>query len=123
MTDLKKAMTIIRWSARVSGTLMLLFVLFFVFAHVFGDSESGEGFSNTKEVLSFICFPIATTIGLSLALKWEGLGGLITLLGMIGLLALRPDLLKSLLIMIPILPGFLYILYWGMRHKYLDDTN
>ena len=71
-------------------------------------------FQNTKEVITFFFFPISTFIGLSLALKWEGQGGIITIGGMIGLFAMRPDLLTGMYMMIPIIPGILYTIFWFM---------
>ena len=113
-----KTITFIRWTARILGSLILLFILFFLFAHLFGEEESGEGFRNTQEVIMFLFFPISTFLGLSLALKWEGLGGIITTLGIIGLFVLRPDLIpKGLYIAAPIVPGILYIMYWLMTKK------
>ena len=104
MTDLNKIVTTIRWIARISGSLILAFILFFLLAHIFGEDESGNGFQNNKEVISFLFFPISTLIGLSLALKWEGLGGIITIVGMIGLFVVRPDLLNGIYMAIPIVP-------------------
>ena len=117
MKDKRKITTIIHWAARISGSMILIFITFFVVAHIFGEEESGNGFRNTKEVIIFLFFPISTVIGLSLALKWEGIGGAITTVGMIGLFILRPDLLKSIFMMIPIIPGILYINYWLMTKK------
>jgi len=121
MTDQNKIVTIILWIARITGTLILAFILFFLLAHIFGENESGNGFQNTNEVISFLFFPISTLIGLSLALKWEGIGGIITIIGMIGLFVVRPDLLNNtfgLNMMFPIIPGILYTLYW-----YLTKNN
>lgn len=101
----------IRWMARITGSLILAFVLFFVLAHIFGEEESGSGFKNTSEAITFIFFPVSTVLGLGLALKWEGLGGLIVILGMIGLFIIRPDLLGPLFL-IPLIPGGLYSSYW-----------
>lgn len=97
--------------ARITGSLILAFVLFFVLAHIFGEEESGSGFKNTSEAITFIFFPVSTVLGLGLALKWEGLGGLIVILGMIGLFIIRPDLLGPLFL-IPLIPGGLYSSYW-----------
>lgn len=104
--------TIILWIARILGSIIIAFVLFFLIAHVFGNNESGEGFRDSKEIITFILFPIGTLIGLVIAWKWEGLGGLITTVSMIGLLILRPELWDSFFIVIPIIPGFLFIIYW-----------
>lgn len=120
MIALNKIAITIRWIARISGSLILAFILFFLLAHVFGEDESGNGFQNTKEVITFLFFPISTSIGLSLALKWEGLGGIITVAGMIGLFALRPDLLNnkfSINMAIPLIPGVLYIAYWLIKKQ------
>ncbi|HKJ48786.1 MAG TPA: hypothetical protein VJ973_06835, partial [Christiangramia sp.] len=64
------------WIARIWGGLILAFILFFVIAHLFSEEEaSSNAFKDPKEVISFICFPILTCIGLALAYKWPGLGG------------------------------------------------
>lgn len=104
--------TIILWTARILGSIIIAFVLFFLIAHVFGNNESGEGFRDSKEIITFLLFPISTVIGLAIAWKWEGLGGIITTVGMIGLFSLRPELLNSFYIVIPIIPGLLFIAYW-----------
>ena len=106
-------LTGLRWVARISGSLILAFLLFMVLAHVFGNEENGNGFQNTGEIIAFVCFPISSIIGLSLALKWDGIGGIITVLGMMGLLIIRPDLLLAPLVMIPFIPGLLYTFYWA----------
>lgn len=123
MTVQNKIPTIIRWIARISGSLILAFILFFLLAHIFGEDESGNGFKNTVEVISFLFFPISTLIGLSLALKWDGLGGIITISGMIGLFVIRPDLLNGIYMTIPIIPGILYTMYWLMTKNKKQHTT
>ncbi len=119
MKSLSRRLLIVRWTARISGSLILAFILFMLAANVFGQDQSGGGLNTTRDIITFICFPISTVIGLSLALKWEGTGGLITIFGMIGLILLRPDLLTAILVLVPIVPGFLYALYWA----YNRDLN
>lgn len=118
-TKTKITAKIILWIARIWGTLILAFLLFFVLAHIFGDEDKLGGFLNTKEVVIFFFFPVCTILGLSLALKWEGLGGLISTVGIIGLFVLRSDLLSSLIfigIIAP--PGLLYLIYWYIsKHR------
>ena len=123
MTDQNKITTIIRWVARILGSLILAFVLFFLLAYIFGEDESGNGFRNTKEVISFLFFPVSTFIGLSLAFKWEGLGGIITIVGIIGLFVVRPDLLNSIYMTIPIIPGVLYTIYWLMTKNKIGNSR
>ena len=83
MKDQTRITTLICWIARIWGTLILVFVLFFIVALIVGGDESGEGLFNTKEIITFIFFPLSTVIGLGIALKWEGFGGLITTIGII----------------------------------------
>jgi hypothetical protein len=122
MTSRHKFAITIRWIARITGSLILAFVLFFILAHLFGEEESDAGFRNTKEVITFIFFPVSLVVGLGLALKWEGLGGFIVLLGMTGLFMLRPDLLGAGF-MIPLIPAGLYIAYWFLSRNKWQPTN
>ena len=106
------------WSARTLGSLVVVFIMMFALGEALGGHENhGTGIS-AKDAITFIFFPASTVVGLLLALKWEGLGGLITLLGLIGLLIIRPDLLSSLLIMaIVTVPGVLYLFYWYLARN------
>ena len=114
---------IIRWIARILGTLFLAFVLFFLFAYAFGEDQSGEGFRSTGEFLTFILFPISTVIGLLVAYKWEGTGGLIITAGMAGLFIVRPELLSSAYMIIPVIPGILYISYWLLTKRKINRDS
>ena len=118
MKNQEKKVKIIRWIARIWGTLILVFVLFFVLAYMFGDEGLGlENLSN-RDIITFIFFPVSAIIGLSVALKNEKIGGLITTLGIIGLLILRSDLISNLYIMIGIVPpGILYLVYWFLSKE------
>lgn len=111
----QKVLKAVLMIARIIGTSIFAFILFFLLAHLFGEDESGEGFRNAGEVIMFIFFPVSTFVGLGLALKWEGIGGLITTIGMIGLFIMRPELLFNLYMTVPIVPGMLYLFYWWAR--------
>ena len=82
-----------------------------------GSADNLGGFQNAKEMLIFFCFPISTIAGLALAWKREGLGGAITILGMLVLFVLRPDLLSARFILILSAPGFLFLFYWFQSEK------
>lgn len=118
MKNKKKVSTIILWVARISGTLSLAFLLLFVgaaiVATITGGPDGIRGFNSTSEVILFIFFPVSTIIGLALAWKWEGVGGMITVAGLIGLLIMRSDLTSNFLIVGLILPGIVYIIYWAL---------
>ena len=124
MKNQTRIATIVRWIARIWGTLILTFVLFFVLALIFGDEESGEGLVNTSEVFTFIFFPVSSIIGLTIALKWEGLGGLITTIGIIGLFIIRIDLISNPYFIGGIAPpGILYIVYWFLAKSQAETIE
>lgn len=105
------------WLARIWGTLVLGFVLFFLIAHLFNPEEtSGNVLSDPKELVTFICFPILTITGLAIAYKWEGTGGLISCIALLFAMVLNKTLdLKFLLLIFP--PGLLYLIYWYFSTK------
>ena len=112
MANKEKTANTIRWIARIWGTLILAFVLFFLIADIIGGTENGGGLKK-DEILSFIFFPICTVLGLAIALKWEGLGGLIATLGITGLFIVRFDLISDFVFIAGIAPpGILYLIYW-----------
>jgi len=113
MKNQKKTANIIRWIARIWGTSILAFVLVFLFADIFGTEEGeGGGIRDVKEAISAVSGIIAI-IGLGIALKWEGLGGLLTIVGLTGLFIVRFDLLSNPYIIGGIAPpGILYLVYW-----------
>ena len=116
MKNKKQIARIVLIIARIWGSLSLAFLVFMVGAHLigalFGSEESGSGFQSTAEVFSFIFFPVSIMIGLALAWKWEGLGGIITTIGIICFHILRPDLIFDPMIDALAFPGLLFILYW-----------
>ena len=107
---------VILWIARIWGIVIILFTLFILLSNIFGGDESGEGFRSTPELISFICFPISTLIGLGIGLKKEGLGGIITVTGMILFFIVRPDLILSYLWLV-FFPGILFLLYWYLERR------
>jgi hypothetical protein len=121
MTDRKKIRNIIRWIARIWGTLSLVFMLFFVGAHILGsitgEDEPMGKFQSVEEIISFLCFPISTIVGLALAWKWEGIGGLITIAGIVIFHIIRSELLFNLAIDGLAAPGLIYLIYWIIHFK------
>ncbi|NND16228.1 MAG: hypothetical protein HKN89_07870 [Eudoraea sp.] len=106
--DSKKVRNSLRWVARIWGSAIAAFVLFFLIMDLLSGGTA-EGISS-NEMLTFICFPLSPIIGFIIAWKWEFLGGLIVLAGMIGLSILRPDLITNfLLIGVVLLPGLIFI--------------
>lgn len=124
MKDQTTTMKIIRLLARTGSLLCLGFLLFMLGGHLFGSGESME-MRNPGELLAFLLFPLSTILGLTIAWKWEGIGGMITITSIAGLFILRPDLLSSLLIFLLALPGILFLIYWlnyRIRRKRLSRS-
>jgi hypothetical protein len=116
MKNEKKAALIIRWIARIWSSISLASLVFFVGAHLIasltGDGEPIGKFNSVSEMISFAFFPVSLIIGLGIAWKWEGLGGFITIAGIIGFHIMRPDLIFNVMIDGLAAPGIFYILYW-----------
>jgi len=109
--------SVVRWIARIVGIVVLAFLLFFVLADLL-NKDSGDSPLPLQDKVAFIFFPLSTIVGLGLAWRWEGLGGLITIAGLIGLLTIRPDLFSSPLLMAIIaIPGLLFLLYWFLSRR------
>lgn len=118
MQKSNKLAVILRWVARLSGTAIILFVLYFLFMHFFASEGSENNpLISSEDIFAFVCFPLSTIIGLAIAYKWEGVGGLISTLGFIILFVIRPDLSSSPIMTALALPGLLYLIYWILAKK------
>ncbi len=104
MSKQTKSLKIIRWLARILGAIAIVIL-------IFGMVGDLNGFKSNTEIFTFICFPVLVIIGLLIAFKWEGRGGTISILGMVGLHIMRTDLVSSLEINAFAIPGLLYIIY------------
>ena len=113
----QKSLTFILWIARLLGSVVIVFLLFMTIGELL-STDSKTVMIKSSDIPTFILFPISTIIGLLIAFKWKGLGGLITVGGMICLHIVRPDLASSFLISAFAIPGLLYIIYsvWSKKH-------
>ena len=129
MKNKNRTATIILWIARIWGSLSLAFLLFMVGASVIGTYTGGGnpdgGFKSTSEMVSFLFFPLSVILGLGIAWKWEGLGGLITIGGIIGFHIIRPDLIFDFWIDGLAIPGLLFLIYWFLSKSLVKtkETN
>ena len=117
MTKVEHIAITIRWTARIWGIINLVFLLFMLVAHISSavlnpEDVKNSGFNSTIEMISFLLFPISTTVGLFIAMKWDGLGGLITIGGIAGFHYIRPELFFDPMIDGLAAPGLLFIIYW-----------
>lgn len=113
MANNKRIATIILWTARIWGSISVAFLVFMFGAHLIGWLSGAEEFNSEVPIVSFLFFPISTIIGLSIAWKWPGLGGLITIGGLIGFHIIIPYNQRFVLIdYLTAPPGLLYLIYW-----------
>jgi len=112
--------TILLWTARIWSSISLAFLLFMIGAHLIA-SLTGKGEPLGHPSISFLFFPVSTIIGLAVALKWNGLGGLITVGGIIVFHIFRPDLFFDLMIDGLAFPGLLFLFYWLIKN--LPDNH
>jgi len=78
-------LTTVRWIARIIGTLVAVLVLVFVLAYTFGDQSEG-GPPGLQPGLIFACW----ILGVVLAWKWEGIGGLLLVVSSVVFLFVTP---------------------------------
>ena len=78
---------ILRWIARIWSISSIAFISFMVIGHIVGE-ESGT-FNSLHEVVQFLFFPSGVYIGMIIAWKWEGLGGIITIISIVAFHMLR----------------------------------
>ncbi|MCB0463321.1 MAG: hypothetical protein KDC81_11510 [Flavobacteriaceae bacterium] len=105
------------WIARLLGSVVIVFLLFMTIGELL-STDSKTLMIKTSDAIALLLFPVSTIIGLLIAFRWEGIGGLITVGGMILLHIIRPDLASSLLISAFAIPGLLYIIYAVWSKEY-----
>ena len=91
-----------RWTARILGTLMVLLFL----ALLVGEGMPAVSQLTASEKLSFLGMA-GLTVGLLLAWKWEGLGGMVSVAGFALLVAIGREHLRMWAFRLPALPNAL----------------
>ena len=116
-------MNIIRWAARIFGTLLVIFGLFFFIGSMIEDAQNqGSGL----ETYNIIVFAVVGIGFAALILAWwkEGLGGIIAFISFIifNLLAAVSPVEGSRylpMLLIPLIPSILYLFYWLLKRNRL----
>jgi hypothetical protein len=113
-------LSILRWTARSVGTLLVLSSVIFAGADIIEKHNKHAVFLSNPHtgltILTVVCFFLALA-GLVIALWKEGIGGLIAFIGMLGVVIVilnNPDFNASLMLLIIIIPSLLYLLYWWL---------
>jgi hypothetical protein len=111
---------IIRWTARILGSIMVVIGLVLFGSELFQDLPGGETCSIDARArfISVLVLHGAYIIGYLVAWKWEGLGGLIAIIGILFSQMISPDpfsmFLGQLLFTVP---GILFLLYWFLTRR------
>jgi len=115
--------SIVRWTARVIGTLLVLFTIFIGVGEML-QSYNKDGVSpfasfDILTIASFVFWVIGLA-GLILALWKQGIGGFISLFGFIVfifLVGMIPESNFSYVLLIYLIPSVLYIYCWWLTKK------
>jgi len=110
-------MTIIRRIARIWSIVILALFLVLIIGHSLNPEEPSP---TPIEWLGMAFFPIGVTVGLVLAWKWEGLGGIITIVGVVAFYAWAQIAKGRSGGPVPALvavPGVLFLIYWLRLHR------
>lgn len=93
---------------KVITLLLLGFILFFVIGHAMGSQETGNlDLSSSKDIWTFTFFPFLYTASLVLSLFRRNIGALLSVLSILILFFLRPDLTNEVWFYLFLLPGML----------------
>ena len=120
-------MNIIRWTARIIGTLLVIFSLIFFIGSMIEDSQNqGLGL----ETYNIIVFAVLGIGFAALILAWwkEGLGGITAFISFIvfNLLAAVSPVEGSRylpMLLFPLVPSVLYLFYWLLKRNMLKKES
>ena len=119
------SISIIRWMARIIGTLMVAFTLIIFIGETLEsynkhDAAAFDTF-DTLMIITFIFLGVGLA-GLILALWKEGLGGIVSLVSLIIFIFLvdtnpKINVSVSIAVIILLIPSILYLCYWWLTRK------
>jgi hypothetical protein len=115
--------TILRWIARIWSIASIAFLSFMLIASIVGAGEENGGFASSREVVQFLFFPLGILIGMIIAWKWEGLGGIITTGSIIVFHVFRPDLIFEGMFDVLAVPGLLFLACWLLSRGQQLETK
>jgi len=107
---------ILKWSTKITSLVILALVFFIIGAHVV--EATAANFSNlpetltNAEIIASICLG-ALIIGTLIGLKWELIGGILTILGYIGFMLGEGGFVGGMVFVVFLLVGISnVIIYW-----------
>ena len=122
MKKKNRSLLIIRWTARIIALFFILTMLLIFFASIFSTEESKP---TGVAWIGILFMPIGVVVGLILAWKWEGLGGIIALISLVSFhlfLLIQSGMFRSFPFAdLTIVPAILFLVYWYLT-KSTKDT-
>ncbi|KPL00500.1 MAG: hypothetical protein AMJ91_04435 [candidate division Zixibacteria bacterium SM23_73_3] len=128
MNDLKnknRTISVIRWIARILSIISIAFILLMVVPQLFCPQETNP--LTLGEIVGLFFFPFGVFIGLIIAWKWEGLGGMIAVGSVIcfhvtmlisgGSLDINPFIEGTAV------PGLLFLICWLLSRDRLETKE
>ena len=105
---------IILWVARLASLPSIAYMVFMMYAHLFGTEPHNS--STSGEMVALLFFPTGVVMGLLIAWLWDGIGGMITIGSIVAfhttMLVLHGKSDFDLLIDGLAAPGLLFLFYW-----------
>ena len=118
LSNQSKLVSALGWVARIYGTFFFLFVLVFTVASLFG--EEGPG-TSVDVWLEFLIYPVLFLVGLAMALKWPGIGGLLVTAIVLGIIVEEPAIRATdSMTLLQLAAGLLYLVYWYFARDAAD---
>ena len=102
--------TAVHWTARVLSVVVVLFFGFMIVAQFVGDEEL------PPRAVTLVAIS-AILIGLMVAWRWEGVGGVIALGGYFFSALLNGQVLRTWPYALCLVAGLLFLLSWFMRRR------
>jgi hypothetical protein len=121
MTTRKVAQAVLRWTARIVGTLLVGLVLLFAL----GEGVRIQDFNAVTGSMAVV-FLVALA-GMVVLWRWELVGGVMVLIGMGGFYAINfmssVDLPGGWVLPVCFLPGLLALVSWAVSEKRVATTD
>jgi len=105
---------IVRRSARILSSLIILLMVSFVIVYIFFPEQSYSATNLEQDQMATVLVGALIFIGLALAWKWELIGAIISLIGFIGLGILYPYMLTMPIVYFFPLAAILFIISWWL---------
>jgi len=111
--------SIINWTARILGTLMVAFTLFIGIGEMLEGQNKTDPSLDTFTIITFIVWGIGLA-GLLYAIWKPGTGGLISFVSFIVfniLVAVNPNSTFTAVLLLFLLPSILFLLAWRLKNN------